>query len=429
MKPRFPYGWLCFLLLIACLFTAIIFGGGQPTPNLARLESIVDLLEKHPIRFWQQRPLLDATFAGATVRTDADGFRLAPSEPAGAFTVITLGASPTFGYGVEAEQTYAKVAEQMLRADDNNLRVINAGQIGYSSWQGLRLAEQYLPIWQPNLVTVSYVVNDIDRLRFFYSNGVDDAHTQPAGETKTALDNFFLRCRLTSFLQKRLRRTLTRLGGDRVYRGSYELTHKRVSADDYRANLLAFVELCRRHNTKLVLIKMPLRLPEPVPPAPEDAAAALDNAATLLAEKRFAEAKKAIDAVIAADSYASESYYLKGLALAGLDREDEANDLFKQAMQHLLYDCARDAARYNEIMQSVSLETQTPLINAAGSLGDEHGANVALFVKDDYIHPNADGHRLIGRCLARAIQKTRASDSGWFVERCSETQPKKLNPI
>ncbi|MHA1569382.1 MAG: hypothetical protein ACTSXZ_07920, partial [Alphaproteobacteria bacterium] len=363
MNPGLRAGLALSLLLIGLLAIGFVWAGRDISPDLARIERIHTLLEKHPQLLWRQRPNLTTTFEGAAVRTDGDGFRLTPgaetNEQAG-FRIVTLGASPTFGYGVEAAEAYPRVAEAALQADERNLRVVNAGQIGYSSWQGLKVFDQFASHWSPELVTVSYVVNDIDRLRFFFTNGREDKDTAASSGGRIAFDNFLARFGPTAFLSRHTRRLLVKLVGERMVRGSYELAHVRVSAADYEANLRRFVRECREGGIALVLIKMPFNLPEALPPQPAGLDQRLSEAGRALEQGDFAQARRIAEQAQAEDPYHSSGYYLQGKALVAAGEAQPAQRAFQQAMEHLIYDCARDARRYNEIMARVANETDTP---------------------------------------------------------------------
>ncbi|MBM4063516.1 MAG: hypothetical protein FJ265_20820 [Planctomycetes bacterium] len=64
-----------------------------------------------------------------TVETDADGRRSLPAAPAAAHTVLFLGDSCTFGFGVDGEETFAALLQQRLPAT----RCTNAGGSGNGS--------------------------------------------------------------------------------------------------------------------------------------------------------------------------------------------------------------------------------------------------------------------------------------------------------
>ncbi|MDP2305221.1 MAG: hypothetical protein Q8P18_04260 [Pseudomonadota bacterium] len=97
------------------------------------------------------------------VSTDANGLRAplhAEKKPDGVFRVMTLGCSTTFGWGVDDDQTYPARLEAVLAEAGHPVEVINGGQPGHSSFQGLWLWERTLARYQPDLVIFGYIVQD-----------------------------------------------------------------------------------------------------------------------------------------------------------------------------------------------------------------------------------------------------------------------------
>lgn len=124
----------------------------------------------HESVYWVEDPSLhlEAKFHKETggsfrVSTDANGLR-APlhgeEKPAGTTRVMTLGCSTTFGWGVDDDASYPARLEAILREDGHPVEVINGGQPGYTSFQGLWLWERTLRKYQPDIVIFGYIVQD-----------------------------------------------------------------------------------------------------------------------------------------------------------------------------------------------------------------------------------------------------------------------------
>jgi lysophospholipase L1-like esterase len=95
--------------------------------------------------------------------TNADGLRAPLHEAArtpGVFRVMTLGCSTTFGWGVADDESYPARLEAILQAKGQQVEVINAGQPGYTSFQGLWLWRELLHRYKPDLVLIGYIVQD-----------------------------------------------------------------------------------------------------------------------------------------------------------------------------------------------------------------------------------------------------------------------------
>ena len=86
------------------------------------------------------RPNIDEPFVfGTHVKTNALGLRDRDYEPKrpGEFRILSLGDSYAFGFGVELEESYAKVVERELNRQHTGVMfsVINAGVTGYGTRQ------------------------------------------------------------------------------------------------------------------------------------------------------------------------------------------------------------------------------------------------------------------------------------------------------
>jgi lysophospholipase L1-like esterase len=391
MRRRVISGSIAASVLVAGVLVWM-WANHEVRPEQVRLEQILALLELDSDLFWRQRPGLDTTFEGTVVCTDDQGFRIGaagtdaddqiPSILERGPVIVVLGASPTFGYGIELEETYASVIERSLSDSWPGIQVINGGQIGYTTWQGLRLLRRHAARWKPDLVTVSYVVNDVDRLRFFHSDGLADAESEPPSEFRTAWTNLWSGIPVTSSMIRTRNRLLAKLVGGMSRRPLYERTRVRVPMEDYRSNLLSFVELTRELGVSLAFIKMPLRLFPEVSPLK-----------------------------------ASREYYEEGLAYEQAGNTDAAKASYDMAMKAVIGDCVRDAARYNQVMEEVAMQTGTPLIDPTRLLGREY-ADVNLYVPGDYIHPNSRGHQRIADCAAPVLKGILSGTVRGGVQKC-----------
>ena len=82
-------------------------------------------------------------------------------KPDGTFRIMTLGCSTTFGWGVADAESYPGVLQSLISDGGyEHIEVINGGQPGYTSFQGMWLWEEVLKHYQPDLVLIGYVVQD-----------------------------------------------------------------------------------------------------------------------------------------------------------------------------------------------------------------------------------------------------------------------------
>jgi hypothetical protein len=108
---------------------------------------------------WKLRPNAEVLLQGRNVRTDPQGL-LGEAPRAGERTLLVLGDSTAFGWGVGEGQSFAEVLQARLDATGASspaappLRVLNAAVPGYSSFQVRLQAETLIPRWRPALVIV-----------------------------------------------------------------------------------------------------------------------------------------------------------------------------------------------------------------------------------------------------------------------------------
>jgi lysophospholipase L1-like esterase len=117
---------------------------------------------------WVQKPNLNLATPEAdgsilSYRTNPDG--LAPAtavrdKPAGTLRVMMFGDSTVVGRAVAQDQTVNAQLERALGSVGVRAEVINAGVEGYSTDQELLRIEELLPLYRPDIVTLTVCEND-----------------------------------------------------------------------------------------------------------------------------------------------------------------------------------------------------------------------------------------------------------------------------
>ncbi|MBM4387694.1 MAG: hypothetical protein FJ088_08140 [Deltaproteobacteria bacterium] len=424
MKPRLLTEIIVTLIFLAFIVFIAVWSNTNIPPNHARLERILDILEADDHLLWKVKANLDVDFEGGRAKTDENGFAVPDNTEDSSMgtsdstpRIVALGASPTFGYGVDTSRAYPFVVKSILKPDFPGVEVINAAQIGYTTWQGLRLFRRYIDEWRPSVVTVAFMVNDIDRFRFFFESSTDDNNLKLPSKTEVFLVNLLNRFWPTSCFLRFEHRFMVKLTAGWSKRYAYKLAKTRVDAGDYERNLQEFVDICKSRNIPVILVKMRFNLSFELPPEDPDLKAVLAEAREQLENDDFTEARRLAKKVLERDSFYSLPYYIIGRALEEEGDEEGAKEYFNKAVEHLIYDCARDAALYGEIKEKVALRNNIPLVDADNALG-KTVANMDFFLPGDSIHPNVAGHELIGKCLARAIKRVLSGENAGFVEKC-----------
>lgn len=264
-----------------------LWGPGDPfySRDPSRRNHLAD-----PVLIWRGRPHHAGEYryeAGGVVnryRNNRYGFRgpePAASPPPGTTRVLDVGDSATWGLNLASgDETYSAQLARLLADADGSWEIVNAGTVGYSSFQGVQLLRLWLGELAPDVVTVYLGNNDPA------PGGLKDADRVAA--TAGPLQAWLRRNRFFLLLQKgllhlraaRLERERSALraraaDGDpearRSREGHYRLS-ARVTPEQYEENLREMVRLSRAAGARVLLLKVPMNLvwPLKVRPFAED---------------------------------------------------------------------------------------------------------------------------------------------------------------
>jgi hypothetical protein len=123
------------------------------------------LWEPDPELGFRNRPnLTHRIFGNRVAYTNGAGFRgrrdFPRSEAPGTFRVFGVGDSVMWGSGLNQEDSFLGVLKRLLEEDHRDLEVINAGVVGYSTYQERLLFEKRVVPYAPDLVLVNFCSND-----------------------------------------------------------------------------------------------------------------------------------------------------------------------------------------------------------------------------------------------------------------------------
>jgi len=241
-------------------------------PELAGVRKTSIFVEDRDLG-WRLRPNADDLWAGTRIHVNAKGLRgpeVAYARTPGIARVLYLGDSVPFGYQLPRyEQSYPFVVESILdKLGGLDVETVNAGVGGYSPWQSsLYLATEGIR-YSPDLVVVSFILNDVtekfDLIRF----GGSSAGFQLARSTRSQLSRLLSRTAIGYFGRRLVARA--RFGSD-VAAGAKHLEQLRATTiatepdrEDVReawritlSNLDELFRFCAAHDIPALLVSFP----------------------------------------------------------------------------------------------------------------------------------------------------------------------------
>lgn len=406
---------------ISVLFLVLVISGLEGAARIfydrSHLEQIVYILERDPDLIWKNRPRLHERFIDTGISTDRNGFRSGAKEKrmdhgavSARHTIVCMGASPTFGWGVDYGQTYTAVLEKSLRKEyGEDFLAVNAGMIGYSSFQGKKLLEKAVLPLKPELITVSYVINDIDKYRFFLNNGRPDSALKRQNGFISGLLNVLDR----SYFFMAYKKMLNGFRDRKKYAGgvpveTYLPREVRVSADEYRSNLEDIIDICARRDIKLLFIKFPVNLPIPehVPGSLREKAESLvSDSLSMIKKEDYHGAIGLLEEAVKNNKYLSSAYYYLGFCYNRTGDHVTAESYFTRILEIEAYRCGEYGLEYNRIIEDVAHRRGIPLSDIPAAFSGYAAEYLFLDPQKDTIHPNAKGHLIIAACISDTIRK------------------------
>ena len=161
------------VLLAASLFFTLGFveiGLRIIAPPLAAQPSLQQMVQPSEILGYSLVPgLTGKGRIGENIVINSKGLRDVErplEKPEGTFRILGIGDSFTFGIGVDLEQTYLKVLEEMLNStsDQPHFDVINSGVAGYNLYQAKTYLKEKGLAYDPDMVIYFFFLDDVGGL-------------------------------------------------------------------------------------------------------------------------------------------------------------------------------------------------------------------------------------------------------------------------
>lgn len=153
-------------IVVTCLILEAILRliGYNPFGDLLNGRELILRPSKNKERVYEATPNSEGYAWGAQIKINSYGFRdkdYSISKDVKTYRIITLGDSVTFGNLLSVEETYSDQLEALADEAGKNFEVLNLGLGGYNTLQEVATLELIGIQFQPDLVIVDYVINDL----------------------------------------------------------------------------------------------------------------------------------------------------------------------------------------------------------------------------------------------------------------------------
>jgi lysophospholipase L1-like esterase len=218
-----------------------------------------------PRVLFEPRPRFNGFSEGVWLTTNGRGLRerdLPLAKAPDTRRVVFLGDSVTFGAGVKDDEPFPRLLEVSINGSGAGpVETVNTGVVGYNTIQELARLEQAGLPYQPDVVVLTFVVNDL--LETF---SIFDHQYEPTG----MLADVKVWLWRNSFLYRFVQQMYWRVGQElrRAREGSTEPLRKRDRLEERLATLDEIVQTTRASGASFLLVLYPDNLSDPVSPGP-----------------------------------------------------------------------------------------------------------------------------------------------------------------
>ena len=169
MKKRKTTGWAV-VVAVNIVAIAAVLGLGElgarwiAASNATDQDELLPMCRPDALTIWRYRPDIHLAYRAPEfemqIRTNDAGLRQGPIPPAaaGVTTVLFIGDSFTFGWGVSEGQRYSEVLARLVaeHRPGTRLRIVNAGYWMFTFDQQLVLMKEMIRLYQPDIVVQGF---------------------------------------------------------------------------------------------------------------------------------------------------------------------------------------------------------------------------------------------------------------------------------
>ncbi len=208
--------------------------------------------------FWSLKPNIKQGWAeGTVVNTNSLGLRneeISFDKPPDQFRIMCLGDSVTFGLGRAQDKTYPAQLQSLLDRNRPNkdIRVINGGVVGYSSFQILNYIRERGIKLKPDMITVCTAIGDAGINRF------SDKEIFEKSDYAVGVKRLLHKLRFYRLLIRAIQSFASHpIEKERIV--------SRVALEDYVKNLAEIIQFNKQHDIETVIIQFPFRFRHKTP--------------------------------------------------------------------------------------------------------------------------------------------------------------------
>ena len=372
-------------------------------------------------------------------------------KPPARFRIFCFGGSTVYGHPYQSETAFPKWLELELAASvpRRTFEAINCGGISYASYRLAPIVKEVLQ-YQPDLIVVATGENEFLEDRTYLpikSRSRLAAWLEDNAYSLRVFNlarNFFrglqhkpahgdLGEKGSSTLSREVQPRLDARSGYASYHRD-DSWHDRVAAQ-FEESMRGMVKLCQSASVPIILVKLGANLRD-CPPfksehrpglSPEEEAEwqqAFDAGAALTALTSYRQAES-IDG-----EYALLPYRMARL-LDRLGQKSEALQYYVKAKD--LDVCPlRMPSRHEQILDRISLETKTPLVDAASLLASQSADRIPgndWYL--DHVHPTIGGHQKIAQSIVSQLRELNLVPAAiaWPEAKRRETYARQLEKL
>ncbi|MBD3676295.1 MAG: SGNH/GDSL hydrolase family protein [Planctomycetaceae bacterium] len=334
--------------------------------------------------------------------------------------IFVLGGSTVQGRPYSIETTFGTWLELGLQADNpqQSWDVVNCGGLSYASYRLVPILEEVLT-YHPDLIVLCTGHNEFLEDRS-YDHLKPDSSFERISMNLSASSHLFHLMRHAMGSMKAPQKPKPQLKGEvdaildyndslRAYHRDDEWRQQIVAHFEF--NLRRMLELCRRHNVPVILIRPPSNLADSPPfksevseklsPKQASEIRRLMNTARENYRENLSASIAALEKAVLIDPRYALAWYELGQCYLTRKRNHEAKQAFLQAREEDVCPL-RIVSELEDVILRVARETKTSLLDAYELL-EERSRSGMLDSQwlADHVHPTVAGHQL----MAEALQK------------------------